>query len=81
VATNNGTGTGYDPAGAAVMLDHLKITITVPWSDVAWAKTGWFIETGSTITAVTYFYSTRNVPLSVSTVLPDKPLKPTDPLP
>jgi Flp pilus assembly protein TadG len=75
------TNIGSDPAAAADQLDHLRVTITIPYGSVKYAPTSLFIPQSTTLTAMSDWYSMRNYPLSVSTTIPSKPLQPTDPLP
>jgi len=75
------TGSGYDPTGAASQLDLLTITVTLPYSNVAWSPLSWFVSQSATMTASASWVSVADVPLNVSTTIPSKPLGPTDPLP
>ena len=75
------SGSGYDPTAAATQLDRLTVTVTVPYSNVAWSPLSYFIGQSSTITATSNWNSIVDVPLAVSTTIPTKPLLSTDPLP
>ena len=75
------SGSGYDPAAAASQLDRLSITVTVPYSNIAWSPVSWFVAQSATMTATASWVSMVDVPLTVTTTIPSKPLLPTDPLP
>ena len=75
------TGSGYDPAAAAGQLDRLAVTVTVPYANVDWSPLSYFIGQSTTMTATANWNSMVDVPLTVSTTIPSKPLLPTDPLP
>jgi Flp pilus assembly protein TadG len=68
------TSTGsYDPAAAASQLDHLRVTVNMPYSTVQWSAIGMFVSNSATLIATADFYSMRNVPFTVSTTIPQKP--------
>jgi Flp pilus assembly protein TadG len=75
------TGSGYDPTAQANQLDLITITVTLPYSNGAWSPLSWFISQSATMTATASWVSMSDVPLTVSTTIPSKPLGPTDPLP
>ena len=75
------TGSGYDPTAAAEQLDALSITVTLPYKNGAWSPLSWFISQSATMTAKADWVSMADIPLSVSTTIPSKPLGATDPLP
>jgi Flp pilus assembly protein TadG len=53
------TNTGSDPAAAANQLDHVRVTITIPFGSVRYAPTSLFISPNLTMTAVSNWYSMR----------------------
>jgi hypothetical protein len=75
------TGSGYDPTAAANQLDQMIITVTLPYANVSWSPLSWFIDHSATLSANTSWCSIQDVPLSVDTTIPSKPLQPSDPLP
>ena len=75
------TGSGYDPTAAAAQLDRLTITVTLPYKNGSWSPLSWFISPSNVMTASTNWNSMVDVPLTVSTTIPTKPIQPTDPLP
>ncbi len=75
------SGSGYDPAAAADQLDNLTITVTLPYSNVAWSPVSWFVDQGTTLSATSNWSSMNDLPLTVSTTIPSKPIQSTDPLP
>ena len=75
------SGSGSDPAGAADQLDQLSITVTLPYSNVGWSLSSWFIDQQATLSATVSWSSMRDVPLSVTTTIPSQPLQSSDPLP
>jgi Flp pilus assembly protein TadG len=75
------TGSGYDPTAAANQLDQMTVTVTLPYHNVSWSPLNWFIDSGSTLIATTSWCSIQDVPLSVDTTIPSKPLQASDPLP
>jgi Flp pilus assembly protein TadG len=75
------SGSGYDPTAAATQLDTINITIVLPYQNVSWSPLSWFLSQQATLSATTSWSSMRDIPLSVSTAIPSKPLQPTDPLP
>jgi Flp pilus assembly protein TadG len=75
------SGTGYDPTADADQLDQLGITVTVPYKNIAWSPLSWFVSQSTTMTAKASWNSMVDIPLTVSTSIPSKPLLPTDPLP
>jgi Flp pilus assembly protein TadG len=77
----NGTGTGYDPAAAADQHDKIEVTVTVPYANVGWSPLNLFIAADTTLTATVDWASMRDIPLTVSTTIPTRPLQPTDDLP
>jgi hypothetical protein len=79
--TATGTGSGYDPAAAADQLDTLLVTVTLPYKNVAWSPLNLFISGDTTMSATVKWASMRDVPLSVSTTIPTRPLQATDDLP
>lgn len=75
------TGSGYDPTAAASQLDLLTVTVTLPYANGAWSPLSWFVSQSATLTAKASWVSMSDIPLSVSTTIPSKPLSSTDPLP
>ena len=75
------TGSGYDPTAAAGQLDRLAVTVTVSYANIAWSPLSYFIGQSTTMTATANWNSMVDVPLTVSTTIPSKPLLPSDPLP
>jgi Flp pilus assembly protein TadG len=70
----SGSSSGsYDPAAAATQLDHIQVTVQVPYNSIRWCTLGTFVSSGTTLTATTDWYSLRNAPLAVSTTLPQQP--------
>ncbi len=68
-----GTTTGsYDPAAAATQLDHLRVTVTLPYSSVQWSTLGMFVSNSANLTAVADYYSLRNSSVSISTTIPQQ---------
>lgn len=68
VTIQNLTTNGADPT-AANQLDHLRVTISVPASNVRWLANSYFGQTGN-LTASSDWYSMRDVPVSVSATIP-----------
>jgi Flp pilus assembly protein TadG len=81
VPTSGSGNTGSDPGAVADQLDHLRVTVTIPYSSVRWTPTSLFVSSSTVLTATSDWYSMRNVPLSISTTIPSKPLKTGDTLP
>jgi len=77
--SGTGWGTGYDPSGAADQLDHIIVTVTLPYSNIAWSPLNGFVS--SILPATSHWASMRNVPVTISTVIPTRPLQPNDPIP
>jgi Flp pilus assembly protein TadG len=75
------TGSGYDPTAQASQLDLMTITVTLPYKNGAWSPLSWFISQSATMTATASWVSMADIPLTVSTTIPSKPLGATDPLP
>lgn len=75
------SGSGYDPAAAADQLDQLIVTVTVPYTSVGWSPLNWFVGSSTTLTGTASWSSMRDIPLTISTNIPTKPIQPTDPLP
>jgi Flp pilus assembly protein TadG len=75
------TGSGFDPAACADQLDNLQVTVTLPYTNVGWSPVNWFVGSSVTLTAVAGWSSLKDVPLTISTTIPTKPLQSTDPLP
>ena len=75
------SGSGYDPTGDANQLDQLGITVTLPYTNIAWSPLSWFVSQSATMTAKASWNSIVDIPLAVSTTIPTKPLLPSDPLP
>ncbi len=76
--SSSGTSSGgYDPAAVAnayststSSLDHLRVTVQLPYSSVQWSTLALFIPNSYTVSAVVDVYSVRNIPFSVSTTIP-----------
>jgi Flp pilus assembly protein TadG len=79
--TGTGSGSGYDPSAVADQLDMITVTVTLPYNNVGWSFLGWFVKPGTTMTASASWVSVRDIPLTISTTIPSKPLQPSDPLP
>jgi hypothetical protein len=77
--TATGSGSGYDPAAAADQLDTLLVTL--PYKNVGWSPLNLFVSGDTTMTATVKWASMRDIPLSVSTTIPTRPLQATDDLP
>ncbi|MFL5341620.1 MAG: TadE/TadG family type IV pilus assembly protein [Gemmataceae bacterium] len=75
------TGSGLDPSAAADQLDQLTVTVTLPYSNVAWTPTSMFFKKDTVMSSSVFWQSVADIPLSVSTNIPTKPLQPSDPLP
>jgi hypothetical protein len=80
-SAGSGSGSGYDPTVAADQLDRLSITVTLPYSNVAWSPTSFFFSSNYTLKATADWLSLRDVPLVISSTIPSRPLHSTDPLP
>jgi Flp pilus assembly protein TadG len=68
--TNVTSGTD---AASASQLDHLTISITLPYSDVAWTTVSDFVTQGTNLTASADWYSMKDSPLTVSQTIPTQP--------
>ena len=84
--SGTGWGTGYDPSGAADQLDHIIVKVTLPYiwhekDSIAWSPLNWFVSSGKILRATSHWASMRNVPVTISTVIPTRPLQPNDPIP
>jgi len=67
------TSTGsYDPAAAAYQNDHLRVTVTMPYSNVQWSSLGLFIANSATLTASSDWYSLRNTSVSINKNIPQQ---------
>ena len=79
----NGTtsGSGYDPAAASTMFDQLTVTVTLPYTNVAWSPLNWFIGKSTTLTSTSVWLSMNDQPLSVSTTVPAQPYTSASQLP
>jgi Flp pilus assembly protein TadG len=75
------TGGGYDPTAAAEQLDQMTVTVTLPYANGAWSPLSLFVSQSATITGKASWVSMADIPLTVSTTIPSKPLSSTDPLP
>jgi hypothetical protein len=53
----------------ADQLDHMQITVTIPFSDVRWVVLDWAVKI-QTITGMADWYSMRDLPLEVPTDIP-----------
>jgi Flp pilus assembly protein TadG len=62
-----------DPAAAATQLDHLQVTVQVPYTSIRWSTLGPFIPSTTTLSATVDWYSLRNAPVTVPTTLPQQP--------
>jgi Flp pilus assembly protein TadG len=70
----SGVSTGsYDPAAAADQLNHVRVTVQLPYSSVQWSNLAIFVPNSTTLTSVVDGYSLRNVPVTMSTALPQAP--------
>jgi hypothetical protein len=76
-----GTGSGYDPSAAADQLDTIQVTVTVPYKNVGWSPLNVFIGKNTNLYATAKWASMRDIPLTISTTIPSRPLGPSDPLP
>lgn len=77
----SGTGSGYDPAAAADQLDTIQVTVTAPYKNFAWSPLNVIIGANTNLVASAKWASMRDVPLTISTTIPSRPLQPTDNLP
>jgi Flp pilus assembly protein TadG len=77
----SGTTTGYDPGAAAYQLDQINVTVTLPYQNIAWSPLSWFLPQSTILTANSTWFSLNDIPVTVSTIIPSKPLQPTDPIP
>jgi Flp pilus assembly protein TadG len=80
-AAGAGSGSGNDPSAAANQLDPITVTITFPYQNVTLSPMSMFLGSSTTLTTTASWASMRDVPLTVSTTIPQQPLKSTDPLP
>jgi Flp pilus assembly protein TadG len=58
-----------DPTGAT-QLDKFTITVTLPFRNVSWLATTYFIPANATLTAKVEWYSMRDLPVTITTGLP-----------
>jgi Flp pilus assembly protein TadG len=65
--TNNTRG---GDVSEAKQLDQLTVSVSIPFSDVAWDMLNYFVPSGSQITGSATWYSVKDLPVSVSTTLP-----------
>jgi Flp pilus assembly protein TadG len=79
--SGTGSGSGYDPAAAADQLDNLQVTVTLPYANVGWSPLNIFVSSTTTMKATVKWASMRDIPLSISTTIPTRPLTSSDPLP
>jgi Flp pilus assembly protein TadG len=79
--SGTGSGSGSDPTVAASQLDQLTVTVNLPYQNVSWSPTTMFIRSQATMTAKASWYSMVNIPLTVTTTIPSKPLQSTDAVP
>lgn len=75
VQTQNVTVTVTDvtsggDVSAANQMDQLKVTVTIPFADVAWDALNYVVPSGSQLTASATWYCMKDLPVSVSTTLP-----------
>jgi Flp pilus assembly protein TadG len=77
----SGSGSGYDPAAAADQLDNLQVTVTLPYKNVGWSPLNIFVSDTTTMKATVKWASMRDIPLSISTTIPTRPLTSSDALP
>jgi Flp pilus assembly protein TadG len=73
-ASPSGSSTGsYDPAAAASQLDHLQVTVQVPYTSIRWSTLGPFIPSTTMLSVTVDWYSLRDMPVTVPTTLPQQP--------
>lgn len=78
---SSGTGSGYDPAAAADQLDTIEATVTVPYKNVGWSPLNLLVGANTTLVSKAKWSSMRDIPLTISTTIPSRPLGPNDNLP
>jgi Flp pilus assembly protein TadG len=66
---NNLTSGTVNSPETAQNLDHLKITVSMPTSNVRWVLVSHFV-TSNTINGTAHWYSLKNLPVSVPLTIP-----------
>lgn len=54
----------------ATQMDQIQVTVTIPFSDVAWDVLNYLVPAGSQLSATSTWYSMKDQPVTVSTTLP-----------
>lgn len=57
-------------AVSADQLDHIQVTVSVLYADVSWVPVHLFTSSTSQLSASASWYSTRDIPIDVSTTIP-----------
>jgi Flp pilus assembly protein TadG len=73
VVTVTNVTSGLD-ASAANQLDRFTVSVSLPYSDVAWTSLGVIVSPSTTLNASTNWYSMKDIPLTVSPAIPAAPL-------
>jgi Flp pilus assembly protein TadG len=71
-ATVTNLTSGQD-AASATQLDHLRVSISLPYKDVRWTTLNFLAGPNTALTASSDWYSVRDLPLTVSPTIPASP--------
>ena len=69
VTITNLTQASRSSPDTALNLDHLQVSVSIPVNNIKWVVTSPFLQS-STLTATSDWYSMKNLPVTVSSVIP-----------
>jgi Flp pilus assembly protein TadG len=72
IVTVTNVTSGLD-AASANQLDHMTISVSLPYDNVRWTSLNFFITSGTTVQASADWYSMKDIPLTVSATIPAMP--------
>jgi Flp pilus assembly protein TadG len=86
----SGSGGGFDPAACAKQkdsangintTDQLQVTVAMTYASISWSPTNFYMSPGASLSAVSTWYTNRNIPVLLSTTPLAAPLPPGAPIP
>jgi Flp pilus assembly protein TadG len=69
VVTVTDVTSGGDVSNATQM-DQIQVTVTIPFSNVAWDALSYVVPAGTTLSSTSTWYSMKDLPVTVTTTLP-----------
>ena len=69
VTITNLTQASRSSPDTALNLDHLQVSVSIPVNNIKWVVTSHFLQS-STLTTTSDWYSMKNLPVTVSSVIP-----------